>query len=92
VVGIDIRENETPIPDLSHDREPVYLADAEPHLPEPFRAAADLRARVVLHALFADSLILGRDFLGLGSLECLLGGLVPSAGRFLLGLGRIALC
>jgi hypothetical protein len=59
VVGIDIRENETPVPDLSHDREPVYLADAEPHLPEPFRAAADLRARVVLHALFADSLILG---------------------------------
>lgn len=59
MVGIDTRENETPTPDLSHDREPVYLADAEPHLPEPFRASADLRARVVLHALFADSLILG---------------------------------
>ncbi len=47
------------MPEFSYDREPVYLADAEPHLPEPFRAAADLRARVVLHVLFADSLVLG---------------------------------
>ncbi|MFI0406133.1 hypothetical protein [Actinomadura sp. 3N508] len=38
---------------------PVYLADAEPHLPEPFRAAADLRARVVLHMLFGETLVLG---------------------------------
>ena len=45
--------------ELSYDREPVYLADAEPHLPEPFRAAADLRARVILHVLFADALVLG---------------------------------
>jgi histone H3/H4 len=54
-----IYENEVPMPELSHDRESVYLADAEPHLPEPFRAAADLRARVILHVLFADALVLG---------------------------------
>ena len=47
------------MPEPPYDGESVYLADAEPHLPEPFRAAADLRARVILHVLFADKLVLG---------------------------------
>ncbi len=55
----EMLEGMFPMPGLSYNEEPVYLADAEPHLPEPFRAAADLRARVILHVLFADTLVLG---------------------------------
>ncbi|MCB5167505.1 hypothetical protein LG634_22080 [Streptomyces bambusae] len=39
--------------------ENVYLSDVEPHSAAPIDGAADLRARILLHVLFCDSLLIG---------------------------------
>ncbi|MFD7879930.1 hypothetical protein ACFV5G_38640 [Streptomyces sp. NPDC059766] len=39
--------------------ENVYLSDVEPHSAAPVDGAADLRARILLHVLFSDTLLIG---------------------------------
>lgn len=39
--------------------ENVYLSDVEPHSAAPIDGAADLRARILLHVLFCDTLLIG---------------------------------
>src|SRR4051794_21388854 len=37
----------------------VYLADAEPHDPQAPRTGTELRARLMLHLIFAERLVIG---------------------------------
>ncbi|MEV7354264.1 hypothetical protein [Kitasatospora sp. NPDC091276] len=39
--------------------ERIYLSDVEPHAAAPIDRASDLRSRVLLHVLFADTLLIG---------------------------------
>ncbi|MFI9774489.1 hypothetical protein ACIHCV_07235 [Streptomyces sp. NPDC051956] len=41
------------------DAERIYLSDVEPHSAAPIDSASDLRSRVLLHVLFADTLLIG---------------------------------
>ncbi|MFC5723993.1 hypothetical protein ACFP1Z_27885 [Streptomyces gamaensis] len=41
------------------DAETIYLSDVDPHSSAPIHRVADLRARLLLHVLFADSLLIG---------------------------------
>ena len=43
----------------ANGEERVYLSDVEPHAAAPIDRAADLRTRVLLHVLFADTLLIG---------------------------------
>ncbi|MFD3555729.1 hypothetical protein ACFWWA_27065 [Streptomyces goshikiensis] len=45
------------LPAVSAER--IYLSDVEPHAAAPIDRASDLRSRVLLHVLFADTLLIG---------------------------------
>jgi hypothetical protein len=47
------------MPDDSTVVERIYLSDVDPHASSPIARIGDLRARVVLHVLFADTLLIG---------------------------------
>lgn len=44
---------------LATSAEKIYLSDVEPHAAAPIDGAPDLRSRVLLHVLFADTLLIG---------------------------------
>ncbi|MEU0936900.1 MULTISPECIES: hypothetical protein [unclassified Embleya] len=47
------------MPDDSTLDDRIYLSDVDPHASSPVEKIDDLRARVVLHVLFADTLLIG---------------------------------